>query len=210
MRLTQDEREEYLKYVQQYLLLNDGDRSKDEHQQFRSRILHTRRVLKWSELLREGCEVDETLLELGIIFHDVGYEKNDKSGHSQRGVEIFSEFAKTHSFSEEVIKSVEQMILLHGDKKSLNTHMPMELILLMESDLMDEEGAMLIAWDCMVAGHRNARSFEDAYRQIQRFYTVVDNPMITPRAKAFWEEKQKLRKEFIRQFGRDLFLEDQN
>ena len=158
--------------------------------------------------MREGCDVDEKILELGIIFHDVGYEKNDKVGHTQRGVDIFTEFAKTHSFSEEVIKSVAQMILLHGNKKSLNADMPMELILLMESDLMDEEGAMLIAWDCMVAGHRNAKSFEDAYRQIQRFYTSVDNPMITPHAKAFWEEKQKLRNEFIRQFRRDLFLED--
>ncbi len=208
MRLTPNEKEEYLNFVQEYLLLKDGDQSKDEHQQFRSRILHTRRVLKWSELLREGCDVDEKILELGIIFHDVGYEKNDKVGHTQRGVDIFTEFAKTHSFSEEVIKSVAQMILLHGNKKSLNADMPMELILLMESDLMDEEGAMLIAWDCMVAGHRNAKSFEDAYRQIQRFYTSVDNPMITPHAKAFWEEKQKLRNEFIRQFRRDLFLED--
>lgn len=206
MRLALNEKEEYLQFIQDYLVLNDGDRSKDKHQQFRSRISHTRRVLKWSELLREGCEVNERILELGIIFHDVGYEKNDKVGHSKRGVEIFREFAKEHHFLDELTNPVAEMIFYHGNKKSLNKDMPMELILLMESDLMDEEGAMLIAWDCMVAGHREARDFEDAYKQIKRFYVEMENPMITSLAKNYWDEKQKLRKEFIRQFRRDLFL----
>lgn len=206
MRLTKEEKTKYFDFISEILCATGGDKPSDQNQGFRSRISHTRRVLEWSEVLREGYQIDENLLELAIIFHDVGYLQRDKKEHGERGAKIFEAYGYEQGFDIAVIEAVATMIRLHVNKKALHSGLPMETILFLESDLMDEEGAMLVAWDCMVAGRKGATDFMDAYQQLERFYQPVNNPMITPRALKIWEEKQKLRGEFMRQLKRDLFV----
>ena len=206
MRLTKEEINAYLTYVSEHLLQTGGDRSGDLNQGFRSRIAHTKRVLEWSEILREGYDLEENVIELAILFHDSGYLQTEKKEHGIRSVVLFEEFGRKQCFESSLIKRVSEMILLHVDKNALRKDLPMETILFLESDLMDEEGAMLIAWDCMVAGKRGATDFLDAYHQLEKFYQPVDNPMVTPKAIQIWEEKQQLRKDFMSQLQRDLFV----
>ena len=206
MRLTEEEKNTYLNYIREYLLQTGGDRPEDPNQGFRSRIAHTKRVLEWSEILREGYDLEEHVTELAILFHDAGYLQTEKREHGIRSAAFFEEFGRRFHLDSTLIKRVADMILLHVDKKALNNHLPIETILFLESDLMDEEGAMLIAWDCMVAGKRGATDFLDAYYQLEKFYQPLDNPMVTPKAIQIWDEKQKLRKEFMMQLKRDLFV----
>ena len=206
MRLTKEEKDAYLNYISDYLLQTGGDRPGEPNQGFRSRIAHTKRVLEWSEILREGYELEENVMEIAILFHDAGYLQTEKKEHGIRSATLFEEFGLKQRFEPALMKRVSEMILLHVNKKALKSDLPMETILFLESDLMDEEGAMLIAWDCMVAGRRGATDFLDAYHQLEKFYQPVDNPMVTPKAIQIWEEKQQLRKEFMSQLRRDLFV----
>lgn len=206
MRLTKEEKEAYLEYISKYLTQTGGDRTQDHAQSFRSRIAHTKRVLEWSEILREDYEMEEHIMELAILFHDVGYLPIEKKEHGVRSARIFQEYAREHHFEQDFVDRISKMILLHVNKRALTKELPMETIIFMESDLMDEEGAMLIAWDCMVAGQRGATDFMDAYCQLEKFFQPIENPMITPKAIQIWDEKQALRKEFMRQLRRDLFV----
>jgi uncharacterized protein len=83
---------------------------------------------------------------------------------------------------------------------------PIELILLMEADILDETGAMMIAWDCMSEGAQEGQSYKKTFERIfeKSYKMTTENPMITKKAKMYWEKKQKLIREFIEQYRYDL------
>jgi len=84
------------------------------------------------------------------------------------------------------------------------------LLMLMEADLMDDMGALGIVMDCMITESRNpGAQFEDCLDHITR-YTLRQqeekNPMVTPEAIAFWEEKTNLVRQFVNALRRDVML----
>ena len=83
---------------------------------------------------------------------------------------------------------------------------PLELIILMEADLLDETGALSVVWDCMMEGSEQIQTFDKAYNHIMNYsYKSINvNPMVTAKAKEFWENKQNLMKEFVDQLSFDL------
>ena len=87
---------------------------------------------------------------------------------------------------------------------------PIELVLLMEADLLDETGALSILFDCMSSGERHSDSYEAAYRQICRFSCQIlrNDPMVTPEAVRIWEEKKQLVRMFVHSLANDLDTDD--
>lgn len=198
--------EEYLVFIGSVLEENSGNRVIGGHQPFRSRVQHLRRVFEWSTIFRKELEVDEEILDLAILFHDVGYGESDKGNHPKRGAQIFETFARARGFSERVIKEVSYDIENHGDKRLIGNKNHPELTILMEADAMDEEGAMLIAWECMLVGDRGATDYEDVYGHYLKFNATRENIMVTPLARKYWDEKQELRERFYTELKRDLFI----
>lgn len=76
---------------------------------------------------------------------------------------------------------------------------------------MDETGAALsIVWDCMMEGSKETQTFENTYEHIKN-YTLRDmnrNPMVTPKAKALWQNKRDLVDAFIEHLAFDLGMEE--
>lgn len=200
--------EEYLTYVKDYLIEHRGLISENPNQTFRSRYDHTKRVLKWIDILSEGMELDREALYMAAVFHDIGYEDRNSKEHGIRGAKVFREFGKKQGYELEFIEKVANMIELHSNKKLLGTDIPLELTVLMEADQMDEEGTMRILWDCLVAGKIGANSYEDAYKRIMEFENKMPNGMVTPKAKAIWEKKKKVFMDFMAQLKSDLFIDD--
>jgi uncharacterized protein len=83
---------------------------------------------------------------------------------------------------------------------------PIELILLMEADILDETGAMGIVWDCMAEGGKDEQSYEKTYQHIyEKSYAIKNSfPMVTEKAKQFWKEKQDFVEEFKKRYSYDL------
>ena len=175
---------------------------------FRSRYQHTKRVYKWlHEILEDNDEVDVEAMELAIIFHDVGYTKGDNKLHPFNSKDMFLEYANDKEWDEELINKVAYFIENHSNKYLMEKEdTPKELIYIMESDVMDEEGAMRIAWDCMAYGIQDAKCFEGALEHTKKFWDPAYNPMITPKAKKIFEEKQALVKEYVSQLTHDLAI----
>ena len=202
--------EDYLEFVKNYLIEHKGLISENPNQPFRSRYDHTKRVLKWLDILSEGMDIDREALYMAAVFHDVGYEDKNKSEHGKRGAEVFRKFGKNHGFKPEFIEKVAGMIELHSNKHLLGTDIPLELTLLMEADQMDEEGTMRVLWDCLVTGRLGAKSYKDAYDRMIEFKNDMPNTMVTPKAKEIWEKNSSLYREFLRQLESDLFIDDKN
>ena len=202
--------EEYLDFVKDYLIKHNGLISERPNQQFRSRYAHTLRVLKWLDLITEGIDVDRDVLYISAVFHDVGYEDSKNKEHGLRGAKVFREFGKEHGFEEQFIERVANIIENHSDKELLGTDISLEQTLLMEADQMDEEGTLRIIWDCFVEGMKGPSCYEEAYYRMIKYQDDMPNKMITPKAKAIWEKKRNLFKEFISQLKSDLFIEEEN
>lgn len=83
---------------------------------------------------------------------------------------------------------------------------PLELIILMEADLLDETGPLSIVWDCMMEGAQEIQSFKKTYDHIINYsYKILNkNLMVTAKGKEYWESKQKLVHEFVMQLSYDL------
>lgn len=200
--------EQYLNYVRDYLTAHNGIKSENPEQTFRDRFEHTKRVIKWLDIISEGIEADREALYLAAVFHDIGYEDKDRKEHGKRGAAIFREFAKKEGFDEKLTDKVSYMIEQHSDKHLLGTDIPLELTLLMEADQMDEEGTMRVLWDCLVTGKLGAESYKDAYDRMMKFKSNMPNSMVTPRAREIWERKSRLYNEFLAQLESDLFIND--
>jgi uncharacterized protein len=82
--------------------------------------------------------------------------------------------------------------------------------MLMEADLMDDMGALGIVMDCMLTENWNKDAkFEDCLDHMTR-YTLRQqeegNPMVSPEAVAFWDEKTRLARGFVDALRRDVLL----
>ncbi|MBQ1872019.1 MAG: HD domain-containing protein [Lachnospiraceae bacterium] len=172
---------------------------------FRSRYAHTRRVFTWlRRMLDDVGAVDVVAMEVAVIFHDVGYAKGKNHEHAFLSAEIFHEYSVANDFLPEKRELIEYLIKNHNNKELLVRGSKEELILLMEADIMDEEGAMRIAWDNMAAAVCGAKSFKESLERTEKYFNPDYNPMITPLARNFFQEKQEFVKEYIRRFKDDL------
>lgn len=199
----------YLTYVKEYLTEHKGMESPNPLHPFRSRFQHSIRVFHWCERLVEGLDnVDTEALYTAAIFHDIGYADRDNEHHAQRSVQAFREYAQAQQMEETFSRKVQRLIACHSDKNRMrDKDADLEMILLMEADLLDEEGAMGIVWDCMTMGNAHASSYAKAYYHIMESSNKEEpNPMVTERAIRFWEEKKGIAARFARLLEDDLMI----
>lgn len=199
----------YLTYVKEYLTEHKGMESPNPLHPFRSRFQHSIRVLHWCERLAEGLDnVDTEALYTAAVFHDIGYADRDNEHHAQRSVQAFREYAQAQQMEETFSRKVQRLIACHSDKNRMrDKDADLEMILLMEADLLDEEGAMGIVWDCMTMGNAHASSYAKAYYHIMESSNKEEpNPMVTERAIRFWEEKKGIAARFAKLLEDDLMI----
>jgi uncharacterized protein len=156
--------------------------------------------------LAEGRkDVDTDVLYTATIFHDIGYSEG-KESHSERGAKVFYEYGIKTKMDLSFIEKIKNLISLHSSKELLNEkNIPIELIILMEADLLDEEGALRMIWYSLDKGISGAQSYEDVYQHIVMGNNKrLVNPMVTEKAKYYWNEKQKLVETFTKQLKDDI------
>lgn len=205
----------YFHYVKKYLERNGGDKSPNPFHKFRSRADHIRRVYIWTTRLIEKdtdlSEEEAEALLTAAIFHDIGYNSREsKKAHAERSAIIFKEYATHYGLDNKLVDRVYYLISNHSNKELLEKEdTPLDLIILLEADLLDEEGAMGIAFDCMTAGAAKANSFMEALKYIEEYSSNIleEDPMVTPYAKECWNDKKSFINEFIKRYKFDLGIE---
>ena len=200
---------EMLEYVKNELLENDLERQRTVKHTFRSRYKHITRVLGWCKRIEDDLECDKDILYTSAIFHDIGY-KYGQEEHAVASSAMFKEYAEKHNFDKEFTEKVAYNIFHHSEKKLLNDeNTSNELILLLEADLLDEEGALAIVWDLLARGAKLPKDYHEALDEIYGFSgKILDQDfMKTKKAKMYWERKKEFVKNFIDELKFDLFEE---
>lgn len=206
-----------LEFVKKYLIEHDGDKSRRDSETFRKRHKHAINVLNWAKRLVSELEPEivKTLeleaLYLACIFHDVGYgSEYYKNSHAIEGSEIWKNYADAHNFDLDLTDHVYYLIRTHSEHALLMKESPLELVLLMEADMLDEEGAMSICWDNMTLGQELPESYEEAYHKIKKYsgHILKENPLVTRPGRKYWRRKQEFVRKFIEELEFDLFIKE--
>ncbi len=146
------------------------------------------------------------------IFHDVGYALlPDNMEHAENSAVLCERYLKENHYDSSFTDLVTDLVKNHSRKEMLQSPGTLrELILLIEADLLDETGALSIVWDCMAEGAKETQAFEKTYHHILNYSCkeLSANPMVTEKAKAFWEEKQRQAERFMAHLSFDLGLQD--
>lgn len=179
---------------------------------FRNRFKHIQRVFQWCKRIMVDCpNCNREMLLTAAIFHDVGYSYGKKD-HAKKSAEIFLKYAVEHDFDFEFMMRTSEIIALHSDKNLIKEKSsPEELVLLLEADLLDEEGALGIVWDLLYKGMNEPKDYMDALAAIHEHSAHIVNQdcMITPLARKYWEEKKELVIRFCDSLQQDLFLKEE-
>ena len=203
--------EAMLEYVHNVLVQNEGIKSPKPQLSFRNRFEHIKRVYGWAKRIIKGVDdCDESLVFTATIFHDCGYVKNRKDSHAKLGAEIFEKYALENKFDKDFINKVSYMIKNHSNKSLLKEdNTPIEFIILLEADLMDEEGAMGLVFDLLAEGTKLPESYSTVFNEIMihSAHILEQDFMVTPLAVKFWNEKKKFINDFINNLKFDLFME---
>lgn len=197
-------------YVLNVLTVNNGIKSKQAKFTFRDRFKHIKRVFGWANRIMDGLDVRKEVVLTAVIFHDSGYSLLSKEEHSLRGADIFKEYALNNNFDSDFIEVVYDMILNHSDKDLLGKEgVSLEMTVLLEADLMDEEGALGLVFDLLAEGSKLPTSYEVVFNEIMKHSAhILDQDfMVTPLARKFWDEKKLFIKKFIDDLKFDLFME---
>lgn len=199
-------------YEKMFAYAHDFLKTDTDSMPFRSRYEHTRRVFGWCKrLLENEPSVNREAVLAAAVFHDTGYAKSpDDSQHGAYSAEICEKYLSENGYPGEFINKVSHLVANHSKKQLLKEKgTSLELIVLMEADLLDETGAMSILWDCMAEGSSNVQTYEKAYHHILNYSLrrISYNPMVTGKARKFWEDKQRLTHEFIVHLMVDLGIE---
>lgn len=202
-----------LQFAKDILEKNDGEATKIGFFPFRKRSEHIRRVFMWAERLVDGePNINKKAVLVSAIFHDIGYALSlDNSNHAENSAILCRKYLQENKYGSEFINFVSYLVRNHSRKEMMAVRgTPLELILLMEADLLDETGALSIVWDCMSEGSQQIQSFSKTYDHILNYSckSLSENPMVTAKAKNYWLEKQKVAKEFITQLSFDLGIDD--
>lgn len=200
-----------LLYVKERLESANAIKPDKPHNCFRSRFSHISRVLNWCKRIEDDFDdLDKDSLYAAAIFHDVGYAYGKKN-HANNSADIFAEYGKSHGFTDDYINKVVYLIKNHSNKELLkDENTSHELIILLEADLLDEEGALGLVWDLLECGMENPKSYYDTYFVgIEHSSHILNQDyMVTKKAKAYWDNKKKIIKEFNKELAFDLFIED--
>ena len=200
-----------LDFVEAKLIEGNGIKSNKPYQTFRNRLEHTKRVLGWAKRIADDLpNVNKEVLFTSAIFHDVGYSCG-KDNHAINSANIFLEYAKANNFEQEFIDKVYYCVINHSHKRFLTdeTSTP-ELILLLEADILDEEGAMAIAWDLMTVGEMIPTDFKEGYDMLVTYSIRIlsQDMMVTDKARTYWNNKKELVRKFLSSMKEDLFIDE--
>ena len=202
-------------YVEEMLYSYDrrkGDKSKNKIEY--DRYAHTLRVYQWMlritrELKDDSLDVDS--LQLATIFHDVGYAVQGDEGHAKESAAICRDYLERRPYTPEQIDFICYLILEHPNKRLLHEKTtPLELVVLMEADMLDDTGAMGIVLDSWITSKEENPSFNEVCRHFEKYTYrhMKQMDFVTAPGKRFWHEKRTLVYEFLRQYRRDLGLMD--
>ena len=139
---------------------------------FRNRFEHTKRVLTWARRIQAVEGGDLEVITLAVIFHDVGWD--GQVDHALLGAELARKFLIEQGVEEEVVHRVASAIETHNKRQNPSPNLPLENLIVMDADRLDELGVTTLVWDAMATALEEAPSFKKALERDQQFFASAE------------------------------------
>ena len=153
---------------------------------------------------------------IATVFHDVGRAVTASRGgdHAKAGVPITRDYLLGRGFDADRAEYIAGLVGAHSDKWNMrNPDIDRNLLMLMEADLLDDMGLLGIVMDTLIVRARKEdATFYDCYNHYERYTHPMqhDCPVVTPEARAFWDEKTEAVEQFIKLYRRDILIGAEN
>ena len=185
-----------------------------------TRYEHTKRVLGWAKRLydatpdKTGLRYEDLLT--ATIFHDVGRAVAARTGedHAKAGAPITRDWLLENGYDAERAEYIAGLVGAHSEKGRMrDPDIDRNLLMLMEADLLDDMGLLGIVMDTLIVRARNDNAtFYDCCNHYERYTHPMqhDCPMVTPEARALWDEKTRDTDRFVEQYRKDILFGSEN
>lgn len=173
----------------------------DPHNKIGTRIYeHTMRVIKIAEKLMTKEIADREVVIIAILLHDIGKTLCDNS-HNLVSYRIAELILDKYNYPENKRKKVLDCILYHSAKDLKALDLSDELKVVMDADIIDEIGILLIVRTCIRTPNKNL-SVHELIRNLESKYVQIDRNSALVKTKYgadIYCQKKKKYKDYIDQ-----------
>ena len=135
------------------LISNQGRKS----QPFRNRFEHTMRVLKWADRIHNIEGGDFEIIKFAILFHDAGW--SDTVDHALIGAELAEKYLLGKEVDPVLVDRIVSAVRTHNKRYEPQESLPIENLIVMDADLLDEVGVITLVWDAMATAIESNPSY---------------------------------------------------
>lgn len=174
----------------------------DPYNKISTRILeHTLRVMKLADRIMNKETADREIVLISILLHDISKTICEKSHHllSYRLAELL--FDKFH-YLDHKKKKILDCILYHSAKDLETIDLTQEMKVIMDADILDEVGILLISRICLRTHNKNY-SVHELEKLLDNKYTKIEREVVylkTKTGRDLYIQKKKKFKEYLDAF----------
>lgn len=171
----------------------------DPYNKISTRIIeHTLRTIKIAEKLMNKEVADKEVVIITLLLHDISKTVCDNSHNlvSHRLAELFFE---KFPYVDKKKKKILDGILYHSAKDLNSLDLTPEMKVIMDADILDEIGILLISRVCLRTHNKNL-SIQELIKLLDNKYAKIDRELAfvkTKTGKEMYIQKRKKLKEYI-------------
>lgn len=178
-------------------------------QPFRNRFDHTKRVLKWADRIHEIEGGDIEIISLAVIFHDTGW--NDQVDHAQLGAELAEKYLRSKGVPQSILSRVSSAVQTHNKRNIHTEGLPIENLIVMDADFLDEKGVTTLVWDAMATANEDHPGYRRALERNDVYFTSAKERQFllkTETGKKLYRERMAIWENCLNHLRYELGLSD--
>jgi uncharacterized protein len=137
-------------------------------QPFRDRFDHTLRVLKWAQRIHKVEGGNLEIITLAILFHDTGW--SDTADHALVGAELAERYLLGKDVEPVLVERIASAVRTHNKRDEAVGNLPIENLVVMDADYLDEVGVTTLVWDAMATATGDKPSYTRAIENDLKYY----------------------------------------
>lgn len=116
-------------------------------QPFRNRFDHTLRVQNWARRLHTVEGGDLEIVTFAVLFHDTGW--SETVDHALVGAELAEGYLLDKGVDPLLVDRIVSAVRTHNKRQVYQEGLPIENLIVMDADLLDEIGVTTLVWDAL-------------------------------------------------------------
>ena len=179
-------------------------------QPFRNRFDHTMRVLKWAHRIHKVEGGDFEIITLAVLFHDTGW--SDRVDHALVGAELAEKYLVDKDVDPILVDRVTSAVRTHNKRLEPQKNLPIENLIVMDADLLDELGVTTLVWDAMATATEDNPGYVRVLEKDLEYYERAKGKTIQLKTKAgmkFYNERMAIWDKCLSHLQYELGLSDE-